>query len=130
MMFHQTELRRWDVVAGWRDRPQQGGRRRLNNFCQPGEHRRPWSIGSTHPGRVSMQRNVVTPMGSGRGVACPVGRPQGRLNSAAGVGWPKKLMPAAERQQETEECGWLFRRLRRITGRIPGAGGCLGLKER
>jgi hypothetical protein len=73
-MFHQTEPRRWDVAAGWRDRPQQGGRRRLDNSCQPGEHRRPWNIGSTHPGRVSIQRNVVIPMGSGCGGLCRVGQ--------------------------------------------------------
>ena len=33
---------------------------------RPGGHRRPRGIGGTHPGRISLVRNVETPSGSGR----------------------------------------------------------------
>jgi hypothetical protein len=42
---------------------------------------------------------------------------------------PKKQMPAAERQQESGQCGWLLRWPSRITGWIPAlvAGRCSAL---
>ena len=73
------------------------------------------------PSRVSRVRNMETlprvrPVQEQR-----AGRP---IVRGGGIPWrdrmPKKRMPVAERQQESEARGWLLRWLSRITGRIPG----------
>ncbi len=71
---------------GW---PLESGRRRLGIVCQPGAHRRPRGTEGTLPGRVSLMRNVATPM------------TVRNAQSSAGAGRPNKRMPVAERQQET-----------------------------
>jgi len=82
---------------GW---PLESGRRRLGIVCQPGAHRRPRGTEGTLPGRVSLMRNVATPMRSRR--RFQPGKPTVRnAQSSAGAGRPNKRMPVAERQQET-----------------------------
>ncbi len=44
----------------------ESGRRRLGIVRQPGVHRRPRGSEGTLPGRVSLMRNVATPMRSRR----------------------------------------------------------------
>lgn len=56
--------------------------------------------------RMLNRLNRITPMESRQRVA----NPQGAVNSPAGVGSPKKRMPAAERQQVTGRIGHYPRR--------------------
>jgi hypothetical protein len=74
MMSRHEQLHRWVALVGYRDWPLENGRRRLGNLRQPGAHRRPRDPEGAHPGRVSLMRNVITPMGSRRQVSL-VSRP-------------------------------------------------------
>src|SRR3982751_2038094 len=62
------------------------------------EHQWPRRIGGTHPERISLMRNVLTPM---RSAVMAVSQPQGRPKPSAGMGGIEKRKPAAERQGET-----------------------------
>jgi hypothetical protein len=63
------------------------------------EHQWPRRIGGTHPERISLMWNVLTPM---RSVGSPaVSQPQGRPKPPAGEGRIEKRMPVAERQGES-----------------------------
>jgi hypothetical protein len=64
------------------------------------EHRRSRDIGGTHPGRVWLVRNTAIPLRSGHGDVLGALTVR-EAEPSAGTGWPKKLMPAAERRQET-----------------------------
>jgi hypothetical protein len=64
------------------------------------EHRRSRRKGGTHPERISLMRNVGTPMGSVV-QKMAVSRLQGRPKPSAGTGRTEKRRSAAERQGET-----------------------------
>lgn len=64
MMPRHRKPRRWDVGVGSRTgRWEAAGADRKTRSRSEG-HRRPRGIGGTHPGRISLVRNVTTPLGS------------------------------------------------------------------
>lgn len=78
----------------------------------------PRDRGGTLPGRVLRMWNVETPPRSGHMSGEPTVR---KAELWAGTGWPKKPMPVAERQQETEPSSVALLRATgiRITDWIP-----------
>ena len=118
MMPRHRKPRRWDAAAGARTCRWEAVGDDRKTLCRSGEHRRPRGIGGTQPGRISLVRNVTTPLGSEGNDA--LGQPTVRkARFPAGAGWPKKPTPAAERQRETETpLGQLLRWPSRLTGRI------------
>jgi hypothetical protein len=100
LMPRDSKPRKVDVGAGCKDWPRWSGRRRLGTPSSREEHRRPWGIEGTHPGRSSCVWNAVTPSGSGREVSS--GKPTARRAQLLGGNrMTEKRMPVAERRRET-----------------------------
>ena len=81
LMSRHVALRRWNVVAEYKDWPQRSGRRRLGMVPSREEHRCPRGTGGTHPDRISCVRNVVTPVGVR---CCLAGKPTARKAQSPG----------------------------------------------
>ena len=85
-----------------------------------GEHRRPRGIGGTHPGRVSLVRNVATPLGSGHDV--PVGSTVRKAGFPSGRRMAQEANAGGRKAAGNRDVdGRLLRRPSRITGRIRAA---------
>jgi len=66
MMPRHRKPRRWDAAAGPRTRRWEAAGADRKTLSRSGGHRRPRGIGGTQPGRISLVRNVTTPLGSVR----------------------------------------------------------------
>src|SRR6266508_2335545 len=85
---------------GDRDRPLQGGRRRLSSALGRGDTAVPGVQRTPCPSRVSHVRNMGTSSRSTPSLFGVVGRPQGGLYFLGENRMPKKPTPVAERRQE------------------------------
>jgi hypothetical protein len=100
LMSRNREPRKVGCGSGVQDQPLERGRRWPTDPSPAREHRRSRDIGGAHPGRVLLVWNTATPLGSGHGDVSGALTVR-KADHPAGTGWPKKPMPAAERQQET-----------------------------
>jgi hypothetical protein len=66
MMPRHRKPRGWDAAAGPRTRRWEAAGADRKTLSRSGGHRRPRGIGGTQPGRISLVRNMTTPLGSVR----------------------------------------------------------------